>query len=139
MTKPGSIAHDATGEGHGKLVRNILDAKNEMEAQVRAARNSGDSCAILAQFWRLSLTADPSSLQAGGGRGDRDRQAGGDDDEGGGIILGKKAGKNVGGKQINAAEMEKIRATIQARKNRMRRAILRRANLLCAIPRRNCV
>ena len=57
MTKPGSIAHDATGEGHGKLVRNILDAKNEMEAQVRAARNSGDSCAILAtraQFWRNS-------------------------------------------------------------------------------------
>ena len=39
MTKPGSIAHDATGEGHGKLVRNILDAKNEMEAQVRAPRN----------------------------------------------------------------------------------------------------
>ena len=31
-------------------------------------RNSG---AILAQFWRTSLTADPSSLQAGGGRGDR--------------------------------------------------------------------
>ena len=51
MTKPGSIAHDATGEGHGKLVRNILDAKNEMEAQVRAARNSA---AILAQFWRNS-------------------------------------------------------------------------------------
>ena len=92
-----------------------------------------------AQFWRASLRADASPLQAGGGRGDRDRQAGGDDDEGGGIILGKKAGKNVGGKQINAAEMEKIRATIQARKNRMRRAILRRANLLCAIPRRNCV
>ena len=125
MTKPGSIAHDATGEGHGKLVRNILDAKNEMEAQVRAPRNSGDSCAILAQFWCASLTADPSRLQAGGGRGDRDRQAGGDDDEGGGIILGKKAGKNVGGKQINAAEMEKIRATIQARNSALRNSAVR--------------
>ena len=143
MTKPGSIAHDATGEGHGKLVRNILDAKNEMEAQVRAARNSGDSCAILApilaHFGRNSLTADPSSLQAGGGRGDRDRQAGGDDDEGGGIILGKKAGKNVGGKQINAAEMEKIRATIQARKIECG-AQFCGAQICCAqIPRRNCV
>ena len=58
MTKPGSIAHDATGEGHGKLVRNILDAKNEMEAQVRAARNSAqfwrNSGAIMAQLWRNS-------------------------------------------------------------------------------------
>ena len=99
-------------------------------------RNSG---AILAQLWRTSLTADPSPLQAGGGRGDRDRQAGGDDDEGGGIILGKKAGKNVGGKQINAAEMGKIRATIQARKIECGAQFCGAQNLLRAIPRRNCV
>ena len=145
MTKPGSIAHDATGEGHGKLVRNILDAKNEMEAQVRAAQFGAapaqfwrNSCAIRAQFWRTSLTADPSSLQAGGGRGDRDRQAGGDDDEGGGIILGKKAGKNVGGKQINAAEMEKIRATIQVCAIECGAQFCGCAQICCAqIPRRN--